>query len=104
MGLAAGLLVLVQEIDGVGTAKTKIDRIDIVGQRGDDRGEILRAKRDPLPVRDLSTRAAELEHQPENLRVDEGVILADGRDLAIALGLIRVLAETDLPLRAIHVV
>ena len=61
-------------------------------------------ERDPLPVRDLSAGAAELEHQPEHLRVDEGIVLADGRDLAIALGLIGVFAEPDLPLRAVHVV
>ena len=48
MGLAAGLLVLVQEIDGVGAAETEIDRIDIVGQRGDDGGEILGARAGPI--------------------------------------------------------
>ena len=57
-----------------------------------------------MPVRDLSARAAELEHQSEHLRVDEGIVLADGRYLAIALGFIGKFAEPNLPLRAIHVV
>ena len=48
MGLAAGLLVLVQEVDGIGAAETEIDRIDIVRQRGDDGGEILRARAEPI--------------------------------------------------------
>jgi hypothetical protein len=47
--------------------------------------------------------AAELEHEAEHLRVDEGIVLADGRDLAIFLFVIGVLAEPDLPLRAVHV-
>ncbi len=104
MRLAAGLLILVQEVDGVGAAKTEIDRIDVVGQRGDDRGEVLGAERHPLPVGDLPTGAAEFEHKPEHLRVDERVVFADGCDLSITLGLIRVFAEANLPLGAVHVV
>ena len=31
LGVAAGLLVLVEEVDGVGTAQTQIDGVDVVG-------------------------------------------------------------------------
>ena len=103
MRLAARLLVLVEEVDRVGAAEAEIDRVDVVGQRGDGRGEILGAERHPLAVRHLPAHAAEFEHEAEHLRVDEGIILADRRDLAIALGLIGVVAEADLPLRAVHV-
>src|SRR4029453_1365906 len=79
------------------------DRIDIVRQSGNDGGEVLGSEWNPLPVSYLSTRAAELEHQPEHLRVDEGIVFADRRDLAIALGFIGKFAQPDLPLRAVHV-
>ena len=103
MRLAAGLLILVQEIDGVRAAKAEIDRVDIVGQRGNDGGKVLGAERHPLPVRDLPAGAAELQHKPEHLRVDKRVVFADGCDLSITLGLIRVFAKPDLPLGAVHV-
>ncbi len=67
MRLAAGLLVLVEEVDGIGAAEAEIDRIDIIGQRRDHRGKVLGAERHPLPVGDLSTDTAELEHEAEHL-------------------------------------
>ncbi len=104
MRLATGLLILIEEVDRIGAAEAEIDCVDIVGKRRDDGGEILGAERHPLPARDLAAEAAELQRQPEHLGIDEGVILADGRDLAVALGLIGVFAETDLPLGTVHVV
>ncbi len=104
MRLAASLLVLIEEVDGVGTAEPEIDRVDVVGQRGDDRGEILGSERDPLPIGDLTAGAAEFEHQPEDLRVNERVVLADRRDLPIAFGFVGIFAQADLPLRAVHIV
>ena len=50
-----------------------------------------------------AARGAEFEHEAEHLRVDEGIVLADGGDLAIALGVVGVVAEAGLPLRAVHV-
>ena len=35
VGLAAGLLVLIEEVDGVRAAEAEIDRVDVVGQRGE---------------------------------------------------------------------
>ena len=71
MSLAAGLLILVEEVDGVRAAEAEIDGVDIVWQRGDDGGEVLGPERHPLPVGDLSARAAELQDEPEDLRIDE---------------------------------
>jgi hypothetical protein len=57
-----------------------------------------------LSVGDLPAHSAELEHQSEYLGVDEGIVFADGCDLAVLLVLIGVFAEADLPLRAVHIV
>ena len=51
----------------------------------------------------LTAGAAEFEHQPEHLGVDEGIVFAHRGDLLITLGFIGIFAETDLPLRAVHV-
>ena len=57
-----------------------------------------------MPVGDLSPCSTELQHQSEHLGIDERIVLADGRDLSIALGFIGVFAKADLPLGAVHVV
>ena len=82
----------------------EIDRIDVVGQGGNNGGEVLGAERHPLPVGDLSAGAAELQHKSEHLGVDERIVVAYRRDLSVALGFVRVFAKADLPLGAVHVV
>jgi len=68
---AVEAIALEDSSNGVRAAKAEIDRIDIVGQRGNNGREVLGAKRHPLPVRDLPAGAAELQREPEHLRIDE---------------------------------
>src|SRR5580692_1443259 len=103
MALAAGLLILIEEIHSVGAAEIEIDRVDVVRQRRNGRGKILRAKRHPLAARDLPAKTAKLEDEAGGLRVREGIVLADDRDLLIALLVEGVVAEAGGPLGAVHV-
>ena len=54
MGVAAGLLVLVEEVHGIGAAETEIDGIDVFRQKlGNVGGEVLGSERYPEPLGDL---------------------------------------------------
>ncbi len=103
MRFAAGLLVLIEEVDRIAAAEAEIDGIDVIGKRGDHRGEVFGAERHPEALGDLAAETAELQGQTEHLRVDERVILTDRRDRAVAFVVVDVLAETGLPLGAVHV-
>src|SRR5580692_11291425 len=103
MALAAGLLILIEEIHSVGAAEIEIDRVDVVRQRRNGRGKILRAKRHPLAARDLPAKTAKLEDEAGGLRVREGIVLADDRDLLVAFLVESVVAEAGRPLGAVHV-
>ena len=80
VGIAASLLVLVQEVDRVTAAKAEIDRVHVVRKRGNDRAKVLRSERNPETFGDLTTRLAVFQRKTEDLRVDEGIVLADRRD------------------------
>ena len=98
--VAARLEVLVEEVHRVAAAEPEVDRIDVLGERRDDRGEVLGAERDPETLGHFAAEGAELEHQPEYLGVDERVVFPDGGDGAIALLVVDVLGESGRPLRA----
>jgi hypothetical protein len=85
------------------TAETEKDGIDIVGDVGDHRAEVLGPERHPLALDDLAACAAIADREPEDLRVGEGVVLGDHRDLLVALVLQHVFAETGHPHRAVAV-
>jgi hypothetical protein len=93
VGVAAGLLILVEEVHRVGAAEAEIDGVDVIGQRRNDRGEVLGAERHPEALGDLAAGLAELDRQSHHLRVDEGIIFADRRDLLVVLDVVGVVAE-----------
>ena len=99
--LAAGLLVLGQEVDAIGAAERHVDRVDIVRNGGDDRGVVLVADRHPGLRRHGAAGLAEFGHEAEHLRVGEGIVFRHGRDLLVALLVEGIGAETGHPLRAV---
>ena len=101
--VAAGLLVLAEEVHGVGAAQHDQQRVDVGRQLGDHRGVVLAAERHPRLVRDLAAELAVAGHEALHLRVREGVVLGDQRHLLVLLVVQRVVAEPDHPLRAFGV-
>ncbi len=83
--------------------RPEIDGVDVVGQLGDDRGEVLGAERHPEAFGDLPAELAIFEREAEELRVGEGVVFGERRDLAVFLGVVDVVADAHHPLRAVRV-
>ena len=100
-GFAAGLLILVQEVDGIAAAKPDPDGVDVVGKGGDDRCIVLLADRHPEAVGDLAAGRTKFGQKAEDHGVRKGVVFAEGGDAFVALFLDHVGAEPRHPLRAV---
>src|SRR3546814_7891858 len=83
------------DLHRIGAAEGDVDGIDVIGQRGDDRGEIFIADRHPEAgiERRLAAEPAERLEEAEHLGVGEGVVLRQHRQRAVALLVVDVLAE-----------
>ena len=83
LGVAAGLLKLVEKVHRVSAAETEIDRIHVIGQLWNERAEVFRSAGHPQPLGDLTAKRAIIQRQPEHLRVSERIVLRQRRDLLV---------------------
>src|SRR5262245_66154365 len=71
IGFATGLLVLVEEVDGIRAADAKVDGIDIIRQFRDYAAKVARAEWNQEPLPDFATSLAEIDRKAEEVRVAE---------------------------------
>src|SRR5262249_18772274 len=103
LGVAAGLSVLIKEVDGVGATEAEVDRIDIIRQLWDDRGKILCAERHPQSLGDLAAERAIIQRKAEHLSIGERVVLSQRRDFVVVLDVVDIFAQPLMDLGAIEI-
>src|SRR5262245_55011655 len=100
--VAAGLLVLVQEVHRVGPAEHHRQGVHVLRDARDHGGVVLAAEGHPRLDRHLAAELAVLGHEALYLRVGEGVVLGDHHHLLVAL-VEGGLADAHHPLAAVGV-